>query len=86
MNKLERGDYRFHLGTKAVLKDLAQKKGKTSSAYLEDLILNDKKSLSHEQLIEHSLKENHFINHLLTSDELPSKSKQFIGKEIKNYV
>lgn len=28
MNKLERGDYRFHLGTKAVLKDLAQKKVK----------------------------------------------------------
>lgn len=86
MNKLERGDYRFHLGTKAVLKNLAQKEGKTSSAYLENLILNAQKNISHEQLIERSLIENHFINHLLTSDELPSRSKQFIGKELKKYV
>jgi hypothetical protein len=86
MKKTERGDYRFHSGTKEVLNKNAQKAGKNASAYLEDLILNDKKSPSHEQLIEHSLKENQLINSLLTSDELSLKSKQFIGKEIKNYV
>ena len=83
MKKTERGDYRFHSGTKEVLNKNAQKAGKNASAYL---ILNDKKSPSHEQLIEHSLKENQLINSLLTSDELTIKSKQFIGKEIKNYV
>lgn len=86
MNKTERGDYRFHSGTKEVLNKNAQKAGKNASAYLEDLILNDKKSPSHEQLIEQALKENHFINSLLTNEGLSSRSKQFIGKEIKNYV
>ena len=86
MKKTERGNYRFHSGTKEVLNKNAQKAGKNASAYLEDLILNDKNSPSHEQLIECSLKENQLINSLLTNEGLSSRSKQFIGKEIKNYV
>lgn len=77
----------------------AEKQGKTCSDYLRDLIIQeishtpdtpaDKQNaqpLSHEQMVENSLKENYFITKLLTNKEFSNKDKKIIGRELKNYV
>ena len=85
-NKTDRLDIRCEPKIKNKAKRKASEQGITASIYICNLIENDEESMSHEQQIEHSLTENHLINSLLASDELPIKYKKLIGKEIKKYV
>lgn len=86
MNKSDRLHVRCTPAIKEMAKNKAQEQGISSSEYICALIENDNKSLTHEQQIEQALLENHLINDMLASDELPLKYKQMIGKEMKKYV
>ena len=85
-NKTDRLDIRFRPEIKNLANRKAHEQNLTTSKYICNLIEKNEQNISHEQLIEHSLKENHFINSLLTNEGLSLRSKQLIGKEMKKYV
>lgn len=86
MRKNERVDLRVSSEDKILIKQKAEEQHMSASEYLCHLVKKDCQMLSHEQRIIHCIPENQFINSLLALPELPNKSKQIIGKELRNYV
>ncbi len=86
VKKTERVDFRFPLETKELMNSMAKKHNMKNSQYVRSLIEKDAHSISHEQQIQNSLRENHFINSLLANPDMPNKCKQLIGKELEKYV
>lgn len=102
MKKEKRMDLRITEDLKKTTKENAKKKHMNTSEYICDLIekdtnsmsheqitpntLKSTKTLSHEQMVQNALSENELINGLLTNSEIPNKTKQLIGKEMRKYV
>ena len=86
MKKTDRIPLRVSPEQKKFVETQAKKQNKNRTEYILDLVEQDSKSISHEQLIQNSLSENQLINSLLTHPELSNKAKEILGKEIRKYV
>ena len=86
IKKTDRLDLRVSPEQKEFVEMQAKKQNKNRTEYILDLVEQDSKSISHEQLIQNSLSGNQLINDLLTNPEFSNKVKETIGKEIRKYV
>lgn len=84
--KTDRIPLRVSPEQKVFIEEQAKKQNKNTTKYILDLIEQDSKSISHEQLIQNSLSQNQLINDLLTNPELSNKAKEIIGRELRKYV
>jgi len=86
MKKTERIPLRVSPEQKDLIGVQAKKQNKTTTEYLIGLAEQDRKSISHEHMIQNALSENQFINSLLIHPSISNKDKQIIGKELRKYV
>lgn len=64
----------------------AKKNNLKTSEYIRKLLESAIHGLSHEQLIQNSLKENTLINELLLDSSLGNEAKQIITERMRDYV
>lgn len=86
MNKSKRIDVRLTPELKEILEKKAEGSGMTKSDYICALIGKGVLPVSHEEFIVHSMKENRFINGMLTDPNVSLELKQELTKEMQKYV
>lgn len=86
MNRSKRIDVRLTPEMKEILEKKAEESGMTKSDYICALIGKGVLPVSHEEFIVHSLKENRFINGMLTNPRISLDLKQELTKEMQKNV